>query len=163
MAGVATGLVAVALVLGLRAPANTANALPSTSVPAPPKSALAQPPVPSFTPSPAPSVAPVPAPPHAVLVSVDPSDATIVRDGNNLGTSPVLLSLADGEIANLVVTRRGFKEKAVPVDISKPKVMVKLDPTFVGGGGRGGGPSPKPTATGGGGIDDVGDPFSNKH
>jgi hypothetical protein len=134
-----------------RPPATTPVATTAASVVAPP--------LPSATLAPVASTAP--AVTHQVLVSVLPADATITRDGVDLGSSPVALSLADGTIAGLVVSKKGYATKNVPVDSSQPKVAIKLDP-MMGPAAVGAGPAPKPKGGGGGGIDDVGDPFA-KH
>ena len=89
-----------------------------------------------------------------VLLSVKPADATVTRDDQDLGSSPVALHLGTGESASLTVSRKGYKTKTVTVDGSEPKVTVTLEPSFTGG---------PAAAKPGGGIDDVGDPFANKH
>jgi eukaryotic-like serine/threonine-protein kinase len=92
---------------------------------------------------------------HEVLVSVSPGDATVTRDGTDLGPAPLALHMADGESATLVLTHKGYKTKTVKVDGSIPRQLVTLDPL--------GGAAPRPAAaTNGGGIDDVGDPFAKK-
>ena len=158
IAAVATGLGIVGVVMArggnstahpLPAPTTTASAAPGPTVPPLPSA-------PVVLTAPSASVAAVT---HQVLVSVVPADATITRDGQPLGTSPVALALADGETANLVVTRKGFQQKPVAVDASVPKVIVKLDRDFGPAVPMGPGTGPKkPT---GGGIDDVGDPFKH--
>ena len=119
-----------------------------------------------------PSAAPTPAPPppaepphvaqtppasvalHEVLVSVAPSDATITRDGADLGASPVALHLGDGETATLVVGRKGYRSKTVVVEGREPKVAVALDAVSA--------PAAAPRKTSSPGIDDVGNPFAKK-
>jgi serine/threonine-protein kinase len=157
---------AVATVLGVGAFIVMRGGNSHATTPPPPTTTAASvaPPVPT---PPLPSAALIPvasaATPamHTILVSVTPADATITRDGQDLGTSPVALQLADGAIAALVVSKKGFKTANVPVDTSQPKVSVKLEWAF-GGGGAGPAPAAKPKGGGGGGIDDVGDPFA-KH
>jgi serine/threonine-protein kinase len=101
-----------------------------------------------------------------VLVSVVPPDATIVRDGTDLGVQPVALHLADSEVATLVISRDGYKSETITVKPSDSKKTIKLKANPVTGPATV--PTTKPTAKpqgggGGGGIDDVGDPFKNKH
>ena len=158
MAAVATGVGVMGVVL-VKGGNSTASSLPpATTTVATTAAPVPVPPLPSATLAPVASAAP--AVTHQVLVSVLPVDATITRDGQDLGTSPVALSLADGVTANLVVSRKGYTTKTVPVDPSQPKVIIKLD-GIMGPAAVGGGPAPKPKG-GGGGIDDVGDPFA-KH
>jgi hypothetical protein len=98
---------------------------------------------------------------HEVLVSVIPTDATLTRNGKDLGSSPVALHLAEGESTTVVVAHKGFKTKTVTIDGGDAKVAVTLEGVFgpPPRGGAGGG-TPRPA---GGGIDDVGDPFAKKH
>jgi tRNA A-37 threonylcarbamoyl transferase component Bud32 len=94
---------------------------------------------------------------HEVLVSVTPADATLTRDGQDLGGAPAALHLADGETAALVISRKGYRTKTVMVDSGSAKVVVALDSAF--------GPPPRgpvglrPSSAA---IDDVGDPFAKK-
>ncbi len=166
IAAVATGIGVVGVVMA-RGGSSKASAPPpevatttlaatvTTAAPAP------TPPLPSAL-APVPSAA---AAKHEVLVSVLPVDATITRDGTDLGTSPVALELPDGATASLVVARKGYKTSTITVDATQPKVIIKLDaapgaaPAWTGGGAAA---KPKPAGGGGGGIDDVGDPFA-KH
>jgi serine/threonine-protein kinase len=96
---------------------------------------------------------------HEVLVSVVPSDATLARDGQELGGAPVALHLSEGEVATLVVSRKGYKTKTVTVDANAPKQTIVLEATWAPTrpAKTPGGPVPKS-----GGLDDVGDPFA-KH
>jgi serine/threonine-protein kinase len=138
----------VAQTPGARAPA-TGIVVPATAVSAPSAPA----PVETI----APAAAPVP-PKHEVIVSAVPVDATVTRDGADLGQVPVVLQLADGESASLVIAHKGYKPKTVKVTSGEPKVAFQLDPAFTAAG-----PSrPAPAARPAGGFsgDDVGDPFA---
>ncbi len=53
---------------------------------------------------------------HEVLVSVTPGDATITRDGTDLGPAPSRSTWPTARRATLVVTRKGYKTKTVKVD-----------------------------------------------
>jgi serine/threonine-protein kinase len=158
IAAVATGIGVVGVVLA-RGGNSTAGAPPPATTTAATIAAPVPTPLPSATLAPVPSAAPAM---HQVLVSVLPVDATITRDGTDLGSSPVALSLADGATANLMVSRKGYRPQTVPVDTSQAKVVVKLDLLPGAGPPVGAGAGPKPKPAGGGGIDDVGDPFA-KH
>jgi tRNA A-37 threonylcarbamoyl transferase component Bud32 len=104
------------------------------------------------------TVAPVHPAPHQVLVSVSPGDATITRDGTDLGPAPLVLELADGETANLVVTHKGYKTKTAKVDATSPRQSLSLEAVWSASSPKAAPASPG----GGGGIDDVGDPFAKK-
>jgi serine/threonine protein kinase len=157
IAAVATGTGLVTLVLARSGsspaqtpPAALVHALPALSASPSPVAALpaAPPAVATASTSPASAL-------HEVLVSVSPGDATITRDGADLGPAPIALHMADGESATLVVTRKGYKPKTVRVGDDSPRQFLALDPVPT--------VAPRPVAApAGGGIDDVGDPFAKK-
>jgi serine/threonine-protein kinase len=138
-----------------------AHALPSAA-PALPAATVTAAATPAPVPAPSATLAPAPVT-REVLVSVIPPDATLTRDGKDLGGAPVALHLAPGEQARIVITRRGYKTKTVTLDGSEPKLMVTLD-SAAGGGRAVAGSNAKAPSGGGsfGGIDDVGDPFAKK-
>src|ERR1700722_1312200 len=155
IAAVATGAMVVGIVLA-RSGNSPAQTPPSGLVAAPPVSP--PPPLAASAVPPPPTVASVVPVTHEVLVSVSPADATITRDGTDLGPAPIVLHMADGESAALVLTRKGFKTKTVHVDAGNPRQLLTLDAVP--------GPAPRPAAAAppaAGGIDDVGDPFAKKH
>jgi serine/threonine-protein kinase len=122
-------------------PAPTATAIPAPNAAAPPPPAAAL------------------APPTAdVVVSVVPIDATITRDGADLGKQPVLLHLAPGEQATLVLSRRGHKTRTVTLDDRTAKVTFTLEPVAAPAGPPRSAPAagPRPASAP---LDDVGDPF----
>jgi tRNA A-37 threonylcarbamoyl transferase component Bud32 len=113
------------------------------------------------TPSPAASVSAALDLTHEILVSVSPPDATISRDGRDLGQPPLALHLLEGEAATLVLSRKGYKPKTVTVGSGEPKQTFALEAT-----GTTWKPVSTKPSTGSspmGGIDDVGDPFTKKH
>ncbi len=153
---VGTGIAIVVAVLA-RSPNTPAQTPPvvgalvtgaTAATPAPPV------PVSSLVAPPAPSAAIAPLL-HEVLVSVTPGDATVTRDGADLGPSPIVLHMADGENAALVVTRKGYKTKTVKVDGRTPRESLTLEAAYSA-------PSPKAASAPAAGIDDVGDPFAKK-
>jgi tRNA A-37 threonylcarbamoyl transferase component Bud32 len=151
--GTLVGIVAVVLARSPSTPAQTTavvTAAPPVVAPAPPPSS------PATTP-PVASIAPAT---HEVLVSVTPADATITRDGNDLGPSPLVLKMADGESASLVIARKGYKTKTVKLDPSHGRQSFALDAAWSPGTKSATTP---PSGGGGNGIDDVGDPFAKHH
>ena len=94
-----------------------------------------------------------------VIVSVVPSDALVTRDGRDLGAAPVPLHLANGEVAALVVSRKGYKTKTQTIDGKDPRQTIALEPM---GGPPAHAPKGPSTPTPKTGLDDVGDPFA-KH
>jgi eukaryotic-like serine/threonine-protein kinase len=152
--GTVIAIVAVVLAGSSNSPAQTPVVAAPPALTSPPATTasvtLAPPPATTVAPAPAAAVS------HEVLVSVSPADATITRDGADLGPAPLVLHLTDGETATLVVARKGYKTKSAKVDASSPRQSLSLDATYTA-------PSPKPAAAPqGGGIDDVGDPFAHK-
>jgi len=159
IAAVATVLGVVAVGLVGKSSSSTAE----TRKPVAPIAAVTVPVVTAVAPSapPAVTLAPV-ATTREVLVSVAPSDATVTRDGKDLGPQPVELHLADGERASLVLTHKGYKPKTVTVNGNDPRQSFSLDSLYPGAAANAG---TKPAPAAGsryGGIDDVGDPFA-KH
>jgi tRNA A-37 threonylcarbamoyl transferase component Bud32 len=157
--GTLVGIIGVIVVA--KTSGGMAHALPSATIVAPSKAVA-----PAVAASSATSIAlPAETAPrapasHEVLVSVNPAEATLARDGQELGGAPIALHLADGEVATLVVAHKGYKTKTVTVDAISPKQTITLEPMWVmptHPGKAPGGPAPKP-----GGLDDVGDPFA-KH
>jgi tRNA A-37 threonylcarbamoyl transferase component Bud32 len=157
IAAVATlvGIVGVVIARSATSPAQTRSAglvVTATSIPAAPAPASA-----AVQVAAAPEASVAHAAPHEVLVTVAPADATITRDGANLGPQPIVLHMTDGETATLVIARKGFKTKSVTVDSARPRQTLALD--AVGGSA----PKASTAAAGGSAIDDVGDPFAKKH
>ncbi len=157
IAAVGTGVALMGVVMA-RSGSSPAQTPPVASAVAAPALSAAPAAVPlattvTATATPAATVAPLM---HEVLVSVSPGDATVSRDGSDLGPAPIALHLAEGESAILTVARKGYKTRTVKVDDRTPRQLLTLDLT--------GGSAPKPAAApAAGGIDDVGDPFAKKH
>lgn len=101
---------------------------------------------------------------HEILVSVVPTDATILQDGKSLGQSPIALHLATGQRVVLTVERAGFRTREVTVGADSPKQAFTLEAV----GGAAAAPKvrrvdAKPASVSQPvGIDDVGDPFAAK-
>ncbi|MGA7121855.1 MAG: serine/threonine-protein kinase [Polyangiaceae bacterium] len=160
---------AVATVLGVIGVVVLGKSSAGTAQTAPPVAAVTSVLPPAAAPAAAPSlpaasvtaIAPAPPAQREVLVSAVPSDATLARDGKELGQGPVALHLADGEGATLVVARKGYKTKTVTVDASEPKQTITLEATWTSTG-RPPQKAQAPAAPNNAGLDDVGDPFA-KH
>jgi|HubBroStandDraft_2_1064218.scaffolds.fasta_scaffold22737_2 serine/threonine protein kinase len=133
---------------------STGIVVPATAVAAP-SQAPSLAPVETIAPTPA----AVPAT-HEVIVSATPGDATITRDGTDLGPLPVVLQLADGQAASLVITHKGYKPKTVKVTSADSRVAFQLDSMY--GGAAPARPAAAAARGGGMAVDDVGDPFA-KH
>ncbi|HZU84581.1 MAG TPA: serine/threonine-protein kinase [Polyangiaceae bacterium] len=160
MGAVGTIVGVVGVIIVAKSLSGTAHALPSAPPGERTSTSLAPPATATATATAgAAATPPAPAPAREVLVSVVPSDAALSRDGRDLGGAPIALHLADGEVATLVITRKGYKTKTVTVDGNSPKQMVTLDPAWSSPGKAAKGPASSPKN---GGLDDVGDPFA-KH
>jgi serine/threonine-protein kinase len=104
------------------------------------------------------TTASAPVPPTDVLLTVDPPDAHVSRDGTDLGELPIAVHLAAHEKATLVITRAGYKTKSVTVDGSDLRMLVRLE--RVAGAAKPRGAAPKSTTTSS--IGDFQDPFLKK-
>ena len=62
-----------------------------------------------------------------VLLAVEPIDAHVFKGDEDLGESPVMLEVKDGESIDVEVRRDGFKSTTVTVDGSKEKISTKLE------------------------------------
>ncbi len=115
----------------------------------------------AVSPSPAASLSAALDPTHEILVSVSPPDATISRDGRDLGQPPLALHLSDGETVTLLLSRKGYKPKTVTVGSGAPKQTFTLE--AAGAAWKPVATKPSTGSSPMGGIDDVGDPFTKKH
>jgi serine/threonine-protein kinase len=66
---------------------------------------------------------------HQVVLATEPIDAQVILDGKNIGSSPVLVDVADGQTARLLIRRDGYKSKEVNLNGSEGRLSVKLDRT----------------------------------
>ncbi|HEY5957483.1 MAG TPA: serine/threonine-protein kinase, partial [Polyangiaceae bacterium] len=62
-----------------------------------------------------------------VVLATEPIDAQVFLDGKNIGSSPVLVDVTDGQTARLEIRRTGYKNREVSVDGSEGRLSVKLD------------------------------------
>lgn len=73
----------------------------------------------------APTVAAAPAT-KEIAVGIDPIDAHVFNGEVDLGSSPVLVKVAEGEKLELSVRHDGYKTESITVDGSQPKLTVRL-------------------------------------
>jgi serine/threonine-protein kinase len=62
-----------------------------------------------------------------VVLATEPLDALVYLDGKNIGSSPVVVDVFDGQRAKLEIRRTGYKTKEVTVDGSEGRLSVKLE------------------------------------
>jgi hypothetical protein len=62
-----------------------------------------------------------------VALAVEPLDAHVYRDGKDLGTSPVVLDVQEGQPIAVEIRREGFKPRTVKLDGTSAKASVKLE------------------------------------
>lgn len=65
--------------------------------------------------------------PREVVLAVAPLDAHVYRGNEDLGTSPVVLEVPQGETVTLHVRRQGYKEAEIVLDGSERKRSVALE------------------------------------
>lgn len=99
---------------------------------------------------------------HQVVLATEPIDALVFLDGKNIGSSPVLVDVVEGQTAKLEIRRSGYKSREVTVNGSEGRLSVKLDRATgpaarpAKGSGRGSARSKRPAI----GPSDLGDPWA---
>jgi eukaryotic-like serine/threonine-protein kinase len=95
---------------------------------------------------------------HQVVLATEPIDAQVFLDGKNIGSSPVLVDVVDGQTARLEIRRAGYKSREVTVNGTEGRLSVKLDRTTgVRSGRTSSGRSKRHTGLG---PIDLGDPWA---
>jgi hypothetical protein len=91
-----------------------------------------------------------------LVIRSEPDQAEVLRDGESLGTTPVLLELKRGTLVKLTVRKSGFEESAQEFTVGAEKVVLVTLEAASGGSkpGRGKKAPPKPADDG---ADDGGD------
>jgi serine/threonine-protein kinase len=93
-----------------------------------------------------------------VVLATEPLDALVYLDGKNIGSSPVVVDVVEGQQAKLEIRRSGYKTKEVSVDGTEGRLSVRLEKT--------GAVRPPPRATGskskGAAPTDLGDPWAKR-
>jgi hypothetical protein len=129
-AGIAGVLAAIGIVVGIFANSHAGLATPTAA-----PSAVAAP-EPAPTPKAVDSTAPAASAAtgandvvvsHQVVLATEPIDAHIFRDGEDLGQSPVAISVDEGKPVELEIRRDGFKPDKITLDGTKTREVVKLD------------------------------------
>jgi len=125
-AGIAGVLAAIAIVVAIFAKSQSSSALQTqqTSI-----NAEDKPNRPADT-----NAATVPAsataaasPAKQVLLAAVPIDAHVFRNAEDLGQSPVMIAVEDGQSIELEIKREGYKTDKITLDGSKTREVVKLD------------------------------------
>jgi hypothetical protein len=124
-AGIAGVLAAVGIVVGIFAKSQPSAAVQTPSLKAEVVAPQAAPEVAAPT---APTSA-APAAPAAkqVMLAAEPIDAHVFRDAEDLGQSPVMIQVEDGQAVNLEIRREGYKPEKVTLDGTKTREIVKLE------------------------------------
>jgi eukaryotic-like serine/threonine-protein kinase len=94
-----------------------------------------------------------------IVISVEPPDAKVTRDGNDLGALPTSLRLKPGEVVVLEVTHAGYKTQKVSLDGSQPRMLVRMEHAAAKPGKPA---TPKPAQQTGPAAGDFQDPFLKK-
>jgi serine/threonine-protein kinase len=114
-------VVAVGLVVGFLARRGRTPARPSAPVTTAPEApTAAEPRVEPVQTAPGPAL-------KQVLIATEPVAAEIFRGDESLGTSPVGVSVAEGQSVELVIKAEGFKDSRVVLDGSEPSHSIKLE------------------------------------
>jgi eukaryotic-like serine/threonine-protein kinase len=123
--GIAGVLAAIAIVVGIFAKSQS-----SAAVQAPP--ALTAEPTAAATAVPTAAVTAAPTVPAAptgkqVMLAAEPIDAHVFRDAEDLGQSPVMLTVENGKPQVLEIRRDGYKPEKISIDGSNAREIVKLE------------------------------------
>jgi eukaryotic-like serine/threonine-protein kinase len=127
-AGIGGVCAAIAIVVGIFANSHSSSATPTAtpSAAVAPESAPAKPVEPA-----APSAAALGASDivisKQVVLATEPIDAHIFRGDEDLGQSPVAVSVDEGKTVELEIRRDGFKPDKITLDGTKTREVVKLD------------------------------------
>jgi len=128
-AGVAGVLAAIGIVVGIFAKSQSSAALqtPTSALTAEPAKAapVAANAKTALTPAATGAASPAVASKQVLLAAV-PIDAHVFRDAEDLGQSPVMVAVADGQPVELEIRRDGYKTDKITLDGSSTRAVVKL-------------------------------------
>ncbi len=125
--GIAGIVAAIVIVVGIFAKSQSSAAVQTPALAAEPSASTAPLSALSTT-----AAAPAPVTPAAptgkqVLLAAEPIDAHVFRDGEDLGQSPVMLTVEPSKPIALEIRRPGYKPEKVTLDGSIAREIVKLD------------------------------------
>lgn len=126
-AGIAGVLAAIGIVVAIFAKSQSSSALqtPQTAIDAEGKSSKPADTNAAIVPPSATSAAASPA--KQVLLAAVPIDAHVFRNAEDLGQSPVMIAVEDGQPVELEIKRDGYKTDKITLDGSKTREVVKLE------------------------------------
>jgi eukaryotic-like serine/threonine-protein kinase len=127
-AGLAGVLAAIGIVVGIFAKSQNSAALQTPQATLAAEGAASKPADPNagLAPAAAKPSAPVAASKQVLLAAV-PIDAHVFRDAEDLGQSPVMVPVQEGQSVELEIRRQGYKTDKIRLDGSKTREIVKLD------------------------------------
>lgn len=64
---------------------------------------------------------------HQVVLATEPLDALVYLEGKNIGSSPVVVDVVEGQTARLEIRHPRYKSREVTVNGSEGRLSVKLD------------------------------------
>ncbi len=114
LAGVGAAIGLVVAIFAKSSSSDAAQAAPSSLAAAAPE------PVPSEAPPAAPQVT-------SVVLGLVPHNAHAFRDEEDLGESPVVLDVTEGEPVTLVVKKKGYQDQEITLDGLQTKLSIELE------------------------------------
>lgn len=124
-AGVAGVLAAVGIVIGIFAKSQSSAAVQAPQITVAAEGAPAKAVDTVAVPSVAKPSAPAPASKQVLLAAV-PIDAHVFRNAEDLGQSPVMIAVEEGQTVELEIRREGYKTDKITLDGSNTRAVVKL-------------------------------------
>jgi serine/threonine-protein kinase len=126
-AGIAGVLAAIAIVVGIFANSQSSSALQTPQAGLAAEDAPEKAAAPQAAALPASATSKAPASSKQVLLAAVPIDAHVFRDTEDLGQSPVMVTVEDGHSVELEIRREGYKSDKITLDGSKTREIVNLD------------------------------------
>ncbi len=134
IAGLTGVLAAVGIVVAIFAKSGLSQAIgPTRTAPKAEAQATHTETAPQPTPSAAPAGSAEATGSRQVVLACEPLDAHVFKGENDLGASPVVIDVPDGQPVQVELRRNGYKPQAVLLDGSVPREVVKLERIATGG------------------------------